>query len=204
MKKIVIVWLNHTKSESDVLPVIIIIFFRRFFKMAQSTKIPEIANLSESLQNALAEGLDSVCTTQKELEDQFLHALENQKELWGKFNNGNSWIEEGQKKLFEDFRESTKLNLQSVFGQSASNLFDQFNSQFDIVSNRLQELTLKPYKEGLNLFSQSQDQFKQSIQDSFEQQQKIREEFKNQIKSTQQIYFNLYEENMKIALSFFK
>jgi Polyhydroxyalkanoic acid inclusion protein (PhaP_Bmeg) len=173
-------------------------------KSPAAAKSPEVANLGESLLNTWAEGLDRVCTTQKELEDLFLQALENQKELWGKFNNDNSWIEEEQKKLFEDFRESTKLNLQSVFGQSASNLFDQFNSQIDVVSNRLQELTLKPYRESLNLFSQSQDQFKQSVQNSFEQQQKIREEFKNQIKSTQQIYFNFYEENMKIALSLFK
>ncbi|MBZ5753261.1 hypothetical protein [Metabacillus rhizolycopersici] len=169
--------------------------------MAKST---EVANLSEPLLNAWAEGLDSVCTTQKELEDQFLQALENQKGLWGKFNNDNSWIEEEQKKLFEDFRKSTKLNLQSVFGQSASNVFDQFISHIDVVSNRLQELTLKPYKESLSLFSQPQEQFIQSVQNSFEQQQKIREEFKNQIKSTQQMYFNFYEENMKIALSLFK
>ena len=72
------------------------------------------------------------------------------------------------------------------------------------MSNRLQELTLKPYKESLSLFSQPQDQFIQSVQNSFEQQQKIREEFKNQINSTQQMYFNFYEKNMRIALSLFK
>ena len=99
------------------------------------------------------------CKTQKELEDQFLRALEHQKELWEKFNNDNSRIEEEQKKLFKDFRESTKLNLQSVFGQPTNNVFDQFISQIDVVSNRLQELTLKPYRESLSLFSQSQDQF---------------------------------------------
>ena len=167
-------------------------------------KKPEVATLSESLLNACAEGLESVCKTQKELEDQFLQALEHQKELWEKFNNDNSRIEEEQKKLFKDFRESTKLNLQSVFGQPTNNVFDQFISQIDVVSNRLQELTLKPYRESLSLFSQSQDQFKQSVQNSFEQQQKIRKEFKNEIKSTQQMYFNLYEENMNIALSLFK
>ena len=69
------------------------------------------------------------------------------------------------------------------------------------MSNRLQELTLKPYRESL---ASSPRQFKQSVQNSFEQQQKIREEFKNEIKSTQQMYFNLYEENMNIALSLFK
>lgn len=173
-------------------------------KSSVVAKNPEVASLSESLLNTWAEGLDRACTTQKELEDLFLQALENQKELWGKFNNDNFGMEEEQKKLLEGFRESTKLNLQSVFGQSVSNVFDQFSSQIDVVSNRLQELTLKPYRESLNLFSQSQDQFKQSVQNSFEQQQKVREEFKNQIKSTQQAYFNLYEENMKIALRLFK
>jgi hypothetical protein len=143
--------LNHPKGDSVVLPVIIINSLGGFLKMAQSTKSPEVAKnlevakLSESLLNTWAEGLDRVCTNQKELEDRFLQAVENQKESWGKFNN-------------------------------------EFCSQIDVVSNQLQELTLKPYKESLSLFSQSQDQFKQSVQNSFEQQQKIREEFKNQIK----------------------
>ena len=50
---------------------------------------PEVvANLGESLLNTWSESLDSVYATQKNLEDQFLQALENQvsqKELFGKF-----------------------------------------------------------------------------------------------------------------------
>ena len=113
-------------------------------------------------------------------------------------------MEDEQKKLIEDFLKSAKSYLQSVFGESANNIVDQFSSQIDEMTNRLQELTLKPYRESLSLVSQYQDQFKQSVQDNFEQQQKFGEEFKNQMKSNQQMYLNLCEENMKISFNIFK
>lgn len=174
-------------------------------KVAKSTEVeksPQTANLSEYLLNTWAKGLDLVCTSQKELEDRFLQALEIQKESWEKVNNNLSQIEEGQKKLYEDIVKSTKSNLQSISRQSGNSVINQFDSQIDIMSNGLQKLTLKPYKESLSLFIQSQDQFKQSVQNYFEQQQATREEFKNQIKSTQQTYFDFYEKNMKLALGF--
>ncbi|MGO4889505.1 hypothetical protein ACJ2A9_17295 [Anaerobacillus sp. MEB173] len=190
-------------KNSEVAKGLEVAISSRVVKSSEVPKSSETVNLSDSLLNTWAEGIDRVFTTQKELEDQFLQALDNQKELWEKFNE-NLQIDEEQKKLFEDYRESAKLNLQSVFGQSASNVFDQFSSQIDLMNNHLQELTLKSYNESLSLFSQSQDQFKQFVQTGFEQQQKIREEYKNQMKSTQQNFFSLYEENMKLALSFFK
>ena len=85
-------------------------------------------------------------------------------------------IEEEQKKFYDNFLESTKQNLSQVFGQSAGNAVEQYFAQFDSVSNYLQDLTAKSYKESLNFVSQSQDQFKQTVQSSIEQQQKIREE----------------------------
>jgi len=171
--------------------------------MAQSAKNAAI-NLNETLLNSWSEGLDRVFTAQTELEELVLQAIDNQKESWGKLDGDIAKIQEEQRKLIEDIREQTKLNLQKLFGQSASKVFDQFNSQLDEVSNRVQELTVKPYKESVTYINQSQDQFKQALKGGFEQQQKVREEFKNQIKSTQQLYFDFYEANSKIALSLFK
>ena len=172
--------------------------------MATATKTQTVTNLSESLLSTWADSLDRVCTAQKELEDLLLQVLENQKESFGKLNVDVTRIHEEQKKLIEDLREQTKTKLQKTFGQSASKVFDQFNTQFDEVSSRVQELTVKPYTESVNLINQSQEQFQQSLKNGLEQQQKAREDITNQIKSTQKMYFDLYEANSKIALSLFK
>ena len=191
--------------------------------MAQATKSPEavkssvvvkspmleqapevVANLGESLLNTWSESIDNVCEAQKKLEDQFLQALENQvsqKELFGKLNEEIARIEDEQKKFYNNFLESTKQNLSKAFGESQ---VEQYFAQFDGVSNFLQDLTAKSYKESLNFVSQSQEQFKQTVQSSFEQQQKIREEFKNQIKTTQELYVDIFEKNTKAFLSLFK
>ena len=191
--------------------------------MAQATKSPEavkssvvvkspmleqapevVANLGESLLNTWSESIDSVCEAQKKLEDQFLQTLENQvsqKELFGKLNEEIARIEEEQKKFYGNFLETTKQNLSKAFGQSQ---VEQYFAQFDGVSNFLQDLTAKSYKESLNFVSQSQEQFKQTVQSSFEQQQKTREEFKNQIKSAQELYVDMLEKNTKAFLSLFK
>ncbi|HEY4549538.1 MAG TPA: hypothetical protein VIG98_04600 [Bacillus sp. (in: firmicutes)] len=191
--------------------------------MAQATKSPEavkssvvvkspmleqapevVANLGESLLNTWSESIDNVCEAQKKLEDQFLQALENQvsqKELFGKLNEEIARIEDEQKKFYNNFLESTKQNLSKAFGESQ---VEQYFAQFDGVSNFLQDLTAKSYKESLNFVSQSQEQFKETVQSSFEQQQKIREEFKNQIKTTQELYVDIFEKNTKAFLSLFK
>ena len=72
------------------------------------------------------------------------------------------------------------------------------------MSNYLQDLTAKSYKESLNFVSQSQDQFKETVQSSIEQQQKIREEYKNQIKSTQELYLDFYGKDTQVFFSLFK
>ena len=163
-----------------------------------------IANLNETLLNSWSEGLDKAFDAQTEFEEQFLKALDNPNGAFGGLNFDLSQIEGEQKKFYENLRESTKANLQSVYGPTFSKVIDQFYAQVDTWNNQVQELTVKPYKEGLNYLNQSQEQFKQNIQSGIEQQQKVRNEFKNQIKTAQQAYFNLYEENLKIALNFFK
>ena len=113
-------------------------------------------------------------------------------------------MEEEQKKLYDQFRESTKQNVAKVFGETAGNQVEQYFAQFDGVSNYLQDLNAQSTKECLNFVRQSQEQFKQTVQSSFEQQQKIREEFKNQIKTTQQLFVDFYENNTKVFFNQFK
>jgi hypothetical protein len=191
--------------------------------MAQATKSPEavkssvlvktqvlekgeevVANVSESLINTWSEGLDRVCEAQKEAEELFLQNLDKQFESVGKFTEEIAKIEAEQKKFIENIRETTKGNLSSVFGPTAGSAFDQYCAQFDVLTKYVQDLAYLPVKEGQNLIAQSQEQLKQQVQTGIEQQQKLREDVKNQIKSTQQLYIDFYEKNTKLVLSLFK
>ena len=97
-----------------------------------------------------------------------------------------------------------KLQSTSVYGPTAGSAFDQYCAQFDALTKYVQDLAYLPVKEGQNLLAQSQEQFKQQVQTGIEQQQKLREDVKNQIKSTQQVYIDFYEKNTKLVLSLFK
>jgi phage-related protein len=169
-----------------------------------TTATKNAADVNETLLSSWLEGLDRVFTAQTELEELVLQAIENQKESFGRLDGDITKIQEEQKKLIEDIREQAKVNLQKTFGQAASKVFDQLNAQFDEISNHVQELSVKPYKEGVTLLNQTQDQIKESLKGGFQQQQKVREEFKNQIKSSQKVYFDFYEANSKVALNLFK
>ena len=164
----------------------------------------EVTLLGDSLFNSFTNSLDLVYNSRKEIENLLLQAFESQKETWEKATSDISRIEAEQKKLIADIREAIKVNIQKVFGPSASKAYEQFNVQFDEVSNRIQELALTPYKESINLFTQSQEQFQQSIQNGLDQQEKVREDFVNQIKATQKVFTDLYETNSKLALNLFK
>lgn len=163
-----------------------------------------VENVNETLLSSWSEGLDRVFTAQTELEELVLQAIENQKGSIEKLDGDIAKIQEEQKKLIEDIREQTKVNLQKAFGQEASKVFDQLNVQFDEISNQVQELSAKPYKESVSLLNQTQDQFKESLKGGFEQQQKVREEFKTQITSTQKLYFDFIESNSNVAFNLFK
>lgn len=173
-------------------------------KSTEVVKSPEAAKIGETLIHTWSEGLDRFYAVQKDFEDLYLQALDYQKESWDKWINEISRIEEEQRKLVGNYRESAKTNLTAVFGPTVGQAVDQFYAQFDALGNFVQEFTEKSYKESINLMNQSQDQFKQTVQTSFEQQQKIREEYKNQIKSTQQLYVDFYEKNTKLLFSFIK
>ena len=170
----------------------------------QNNKNQETANVGDSLFNSWSNSVDLVYTSRKEVEALLLQALETQKETWEKVANDLTKIEDEQKKLIEDLRVSIKENIQKVFGTSASDAYEQWNAQFDDVNNRVQQLTATPYKEGLNLLNQSQEQFQQSVKNGFEQQEKIREDLSVQIKTTQKLFVDLYETNTKVALGLFK
>jgi Mg2+ and Co2+ transporter CorA len=165
-----------------------------------------VANLSETLLNTFSEGLESAYAAQKKLEDQFLEALNNQEieKVLGKLSEDVARLEEEQKKFYDQFRESTKQNVAKVFGETAGNAVEQYFAQFDGVTNYLQDLNAQSTKECLNFVRQSQEQIKQTVQSNFEQQQKIRDEFKTQIKSAQQLLVDFYENNTKAFFNQFK
>ena len=165
-----------------------------------------VANLSETLLNVFSESLESAYAAQKKLEDQFLEALNNQEieKAFGKLSEDVARMEEEQKKLYDQFRQSTKQNVSKVFGETAGNQVEEYFAQFDGVSKYLQDLNAQSTKECINFVRQSQDTMKQTVQSSFEQQQKIREEYKNQFKTTQQLFVDFYENNTKAFFNQFK
>jgi Polyhydroxyalkanoic acid inclusion protein (PhaP_Bmeg) len=170
---------------------------------ATATKTQEVPYLGDSLFNSWTNGLDMVYSSRKEAELLLLQTIENQKETLEKVTNDFSRIEGEQKKLVEELRESIKLNIEKAFGSSASKAYEQWNAQFDEVSSRVQELTVIPFKESINLLNQSQEQFQQSVQAGIDQQQKIRQDLTGQVKAAQKMFTDFYETNSKLALGLF-
>lgn len=167
-------------------------------------KNQETTIVNDSLFNNWSNSVDLVYTSRKEVEALLLQALENQKETWEKVTSDLTKIEDEQKKLIEDIRVSVKENIQKVFGTSAGDAYEQWNTHFDDINNRIQQLTATPFKESLNVLNQSQEQFQQTVKNGFEQQEKIREDLSVQIKTTQKLFVDLYETNTKVALGLFK
>ena len=103
-----------------------------------------------------------------------------------------------------ELRETVKENIQKVFGASASKAYEQWNTQLDEVSNRIQEIAVIPYKESINILNQSQEQLQQVVQNNIDSQQKIREDLTVQLKAAQKVFNDIYESNSKLALGLFK
>ncbi|MBT2721114.1 MULTISPECIES: hypothetical protein [unclassified Bacillus (in: firmicutes)] len=163
-----------------------------------------VTNFGESLLNIWTNSLDKVTDSQKEIENLLLQAFTTQKESLEKIAEGMDFIQEQQKKLIADVRDYVKQNVDTVYGEQASQTFEKWYAQLDEINNRVQQLTSTPYKESLNLLNQSQEQFQQSIKNSIEQQRKIREEAVNQFKTAQKGFMDLFESNTKMAFNLFK
>ncbi|MGF6950888.1 ElaB/YqjD/DUF883 family membrane-anchored ribosome-binding protein [Neobacillus sp. B4I6] len=163
-----------------------------------------VTNFGESLLNIWTNSLDKVTDSQKEIENLLLQAFTTQKESLEKIAEGMDFIQEQQKKLIADVRDYVMQNVETVYGEQASQTFEKWYAQLDEINNRVQQLTSTPYKESLNLLNQSQGQFQQSIKNSIEQQRKIREEAVNQFKTAQKGFMDLFESNTKVAFNLFK
>lgn len=172
--------------------------------MAQQTKNQETVGLTDSLFSAWNTSLERALNARKEADALILQALESQKETFEKATTDLSKIEDEQKKLVEDLRESIIANIEKTFGQTAKKAYEQYLGQFDEVSNRLQQLSATPYKEAVNLLNQSYEQFQASVKSGIEQQGKYYDELANTVKSSQQAFVDLYENNAKIAFGLFK
>jgi hypothetical protein len=172
--------------------------------MAQNNKKQETVPAGDSLFNSWANSLDRVNFAQKELEEHFLQALEKQKKTLEEITDDVTRIQDEQKKYFNELREAAKLNLQKTLGSTAGKAYEQWNVQFDEVSNRVAQLIETPFKESLNLFSQSQEQFQQTLKNGIDQQQKFRDDITDQIKASQKMLFDLFETNSRLAFGLVK
>ena len=162
-----------------------------------------VTNFGESLLNIWTNSLDKVTASQKEIEDLLLQAFTTQKESMEKIAGGMDNVQEQQKKLIAEVRDYVKQNVETVSGEEGSQTFEKWNAQLEEINNRVQELTSTPYNESLNLLTQSQEQFQQTIKNSIEQQRKIREEALNQFKTAQKGFMDLFESNTKMAFNLF-
>jgi hypothetical protein len=158
----------------------------------------------DSLLNSWNNSLNLIYGFQKEVENVSLQSIGYQKEVWEKVTNDYTRIEGEQKKLVDELRDVVKQNIQTVYGEEASGSFERWNEHFDEVSSRVQQLTVAPLKESLNVLNQSQENFQESIKKSVDQQQNLRQNFLKQVKTAQQGFIDLVESNTKLALSFYK
>jgi hypothetical protein len=164
----------------------------------------EAVAINETVINNWTDRLDAIFASYQESEKLLLQAIENQKETWGKVTADLTKIGEEQQKLYAEFKELVILNVQNVFGPAASKSVEQLSAQFEEINARILKITEVPYKEGLNFLNQAQDQFQQLAKNGIAQQQKLREEYKEQIKATQKLFIDFYESTTKASLTLFK
>lgn len=164
----------------------------------------EVASFIEQIPNNWASNIERIFDAYSESENLFLDALASQKETWEKLTGDLSQISEEQKKLYEKLQELAVFNIQNAFGPQASKSLEQGIAQFVEVNNKIQQIVEAPYKEGLKLLSQSQEQFQKFARESIEQQQKVREDIKNEIIAATNRFIEIYEANVKASLAFFK
>jgi hypothetical protein len=173
-------------------------------KKEQLNNQESINNFGDYLLNNLNNSLNMVFTYQKEVENVSLQSFGYQKEVLDKVTGDLTKIEGEQKSLVGELRDVAKQNIQTVYGEDASGSFEKWNEQFDEVTIRVQQLTVTPFKESLNILHQSQENFQESVKKTVSQQQSIRENFLNQIKTGQKGLIDLIESNTKPAFSFYK
>lgn len=161
-------------------------------------------NFGDSLLNSWNNSLNMIYTYQKEVETVSLQSFGYQKEVLDKVTGDLNKIEGEQKKLVDELRDVAKQNIQMVYGEEASGSLEKWNEHFDEVGSRVQQLTVTPIKESLNILNQSQENFQESIKKTVNQQQSIRQNFLNQIKTGQKGLIDLIESNSKLAFSFYK
>lgn len=162
------------------------------------------SNLGDSLMKSLTNSLQMIYPFKNEVENVSFQAFGYQKEVFEKVTEDMSTIEQEQKKLVGELREVAKQNIQTIYGEEASGSFEKWNEQCDEVSSFVQQLTVTPIKEGLNILNQSQEQFQESVKKGIGQQQNLSNIFINQIKTSQKGFIDLIESNTKMALSFYK
>jgi DNA anti-recombination protein RmuC len=150
-------------------------------------------NFIDSFWDSWKSGLNFVYDSQMEMENLALQAFEHQKEAWEKVTGNIDRIEEEQKRLIKELRQHLIQNIQNVSSEESSKSFVQSNELLDEVISRVQQLTSTPFKANLNVLSQSQQHFQETIKTVIGHQQKNREELKPVLED----FFQLSETNTK-------
>lgn len=108
-----------------------------------------VSNFGESMMNMWQNNMDRLYSSQKEAVENLLNqTFTTQKEYFEKIAESMGFIESEQKKLITEIRDFVKQNIQTVYGDQASESFDKWNAKLDEINNRIQQLSSIPLKSG--------------------------------------------------------
>ena len=108
-----------------------------------------VSNFGESMMSMWQNNMDRLYSSQKEVVENLLNqAFSSQKEYFEKIAESMGFIESEQKKLITEIRDFVKQNVQTVYGEQASESFDKWNAKLDELNNRIQQLSSIPLKQG--------------------------------------------------------
>lgn len=108
-----------------------------------------VSNFGESMMNMWQNNMDRLYSSQKEAVENLLNqTFTTQKEYFEKIAESMGFIESEQKKLITEIRDFVKQNIQTAYGDQASESFDKWNAKLDEINNRIQQLSSIPLKSG--------------------------------------------------------
>jgi phage-related protein len=108
-----------------------------------------VSNFGESMMNMWKNNVDRLYSSQKEAVENLLNqTFTTQKEYFEKIAESMGFIESEQKKLITEIRDFVKQNIQTVYGDQASDSFDKWNAKLDELNDRIQQLSSIPLKQG--------------------------------------------------------
>ncbi|MFB4158361.1 hypothetical protein ACE1TF_00645 [Geomicrobium sp. JSM 1781026] len=170
-----------------------------------------VATFIDATWDAWKNSMHMVYSTQKEAENLTLRAMEQQQDLWKSFQTNMNKVQTEQKAWADEVNDQVKENLANTSGDEAKRVYEQWNGRFEEVANRFGQLTYTPYREMFTLFTRSQEQMHDAMKKSVSQQQKNREDlqplfddFTEQMKKTQNGFYDVSEKNHQLFANYYK